>query len=130
MLPEDEFRLIMKTVALHMKSIFMYAKIFCHSGKNPLKLKRPESFKSVVTVNFLASYCFLMHDKLLHGNDKSESARMVSNILYEEVKKHEANRQLLVVFDEDFITQQQCRDSETYTWLCFSHEKDNGHKLG
>ena len=34
MLPENEFRLIMKTVAIHMKSIFMYEKIFCHSGKN------------------------------------------------------------------------------------------------
>ena len=33
-LPENEFRLIMKTVAIHMKSIFMYEKIFCHSGKN------------------------------------------------------------------------------------------------
>ena len=70
-----------------------------------------------------------MHEKLLHGNEKSESARMVSNILYEEVKKHDANRQLLVVFDEDFITQQQCWDSETYTRLYLSHEKVIGHKL-
>ena len=55
-----------------------------------------------------------MHEQLLHGNEKSKSARTVSNILYEEVKKHDANKQLLVVFEEDFITQQQCWDSETY----------------
>ena len=35
MVPEAEFRLIMETVVIHMKSIFMYQKIFCHSGKNP-----------------------------------------------------------------------------------------------
>ena len=57
-----------------------------------------------------------MHEQLLHGNEKSKSARTVSNILYEEVKKHDANKQLLVVFDEDFITQQQCWDSETYNY--------------
>ena len=34
-IPEEEFRLIMKTVVIHMKSIFMYDKIFCNSGKSP-----------------------------------------------------------------------------------------------
>ena len=34
LVPEAEFRCILKTVVVHMKSIFMYEKIFCHSGKN------------------------------------------------------------------------------------------------
>ena len=59
-----------------------------------------------------------MNEKLLSGSEQPKSARIVSNILYDEVKKHDANRHLLVVFDEDFVAQQQPWDSETFK--CFS----------
>ena len=55
-----------------------------------------------------------MNEKLLSGSEQPKSARIVSNILYDEVKKHDANRHLLVVFDEDFVAQQQPWDSETF----------------
>ena len=42
LVPEAEFRCIMKTVVVHMKSIFMYEKIFCNSGKNTFSQNPPE----------------------------------------------------------------------------------------
>jgi len=43
-----------------------------------------------------------MHERLFLNNP-SKPARDVSNILYEEVKKHDANRHLIYVLnDEDF----------------------------
>ena len=53
-----------------------------------------------------------MNEKLLQKSKESKTTRIVSNILYEEVKKHDANRSLLVVFDDDFITKQQRWDSQ------------------
>ena len=43
LVPEAEFRCIMKTVVVHMKSIFMYEKIFCNSGKNTFSQNPPEN---------------------------------------------------------------------------------------
>ena len=40
---------------------------------------------------------------------KPERVRVVSNILYEEVKKHKDNRHLNYVFDNDFVSKQQER---------------------
>ena len=53
-----------------------------------------------------------MNEKLLKESEELKCTRIVSNILYEEVKKHDANRSLLVVFDDDFVTKQQCWDSQ------------------
>ena len=47
-----------------------------------------------------------MNERLLLDN-KSKPARDVSNILYQEVKKHEANRHLIYIFDDDFRTAAQ-----------------------
>ena len=123
-LPEDEFRLIMKTVAIHLKSIFMYHKIFCHSGKNhtpmhtsiePGILIRVPGSPNYPGTRILwthsASYCFIMNERLFLEN-QPKSARIVSNILNEEVKKHDANRDLLVAFDDDFVAQQKFWDSD------------------
>ena len=55
-----------------------------------------------------------MNERLLQESDEPKSTRIVSNILYEEVKKHDANRSLLVVFDDDFVAKQQCWDFKAF----------------
>ena len=52
-----------------------------------------------------------MNERLFLEN-QPKSARFVSNILNEEVKKHDANRDLLVAFDDDFVEQQKFWDSD------------------
>ena len=52
-----------------------------------------------------------MNERLFLEN-QPKSARIVSNILNEEVKKHDANRDLLVAFDDDFVAQQKFWDSD------------------
>ena len=42
-----------------------------------------------------------MNERLLLDNH-SKPARDASNILYEKVKKHGANRHLIYIFDDDF----------------------------
>ena len=48
----------------------------------------------------LASYCFIMHERLLHGTDMSKPTRNVSNTLYEKAKKHSANLWLHMVLND------------------------------
>ena len=52
-----------------------------------------------------------MHDRLFSGNPECKAVRDVSNILYNEVKKHDANRHLIYIFDDDFIAAAQEWDS-------------------
>ena len=49
-----------------------------------------------------------MNERLFLEN-QCKASRNVSNILYEEVKKHEANRHLIYIFDDDFIAAAQER---------------------
>ena len=48
----------------------------------------------------LASYCFIMHERLFHGTEMSKLTRNVSNILYEKAKKHSANLWLHMVLND------------------------------
>ena len=48
-----------------------------------------------------------MHERLFPMEKKPDNFRTVSNILYDEVKKHEENRHLNYVFDDDFVSKQQ-----------------------
>ena len=56
-----------------------------------------------------------MHERLLLDNH-SKPVRDASNILYEEVKKHGANRHLIYIFDDDYRTAAQERDFEWTAW--------------
>ena len=42
-----------------------------------------------------------MHERLFHGSEMSKPARNVSNILYEQAKKHSANVWLHMVLNDD-----------------------------
>ena len=55
-----------------------------------------------------------MNERLFHEH-QCKAARNVSNILYAEVKKHEANRHLIYIFDDDFIAAAQ----ERVAWQSF-----------
>ena len=57
-----------------------------------------------------------MNERLFPMEQKPERVRVVSNILYEEVKKHKDNRHLNYVFDNDFVSKQQER--------CYSSDCD------
>ena len=101
---EYEFRQIMKFLTNYMKSLNMYNAIFCNSGKYVGRLINKHYF-------FSATYCFIMNERLLLDNH-SKPVRDASNILYEEVKKHGANRHLIYIFDDDYRTAAQERDFE------------------
>ena len=48
-----------------------------------------------------------MNERLFPMEKKPDRVRTVSNILYEELKKHKDNRHLNYVFDNDFVSKQQ-----------------------
>ena len=95
-----------------MKSIFIYRMIFCNSGEfmfsnvSLTKYYVTRQLKKIPTY-VLATYCFVMHERLFPMEKKPDDFRTVSNILYDEVKKHKENRHLNYVFDDDFVSKQQ-----------------------
>ena len=50
-----------------------------------------------------------MNERLFPMEKKPDRVRIVSNILYEELKKHKDNRHLNYVFDNDFVSKQQVK---------------------
>ena len=62
-----------------------------------------------------------MNERLLLDNH-SKPARDASNILYEKVKKHGANRHLIYIFDDDFRTAAQ-------GWEIFLSRTDEDRKV-
>ena len=116
---EYEFVQVMNFIASHMRSINLYNKIFCDSGMSDLDYtKQPEigdhHFESVSTpvhirirngsfqFKFSATYCFIMNERLFLNNQPVlKQTRDVSNILYYEMRKHDGNRYLVYVFDEE-----------------------------
>ena len=55
-----------------------------------------------------------MHERLFPMEKKPDDFRTVSNILYNEVKKHKENRHLNYVFDDDFVSKQQEQCNKAY----------------
>ena len=76
--------------------------LFFESGPNDFMQKRI-FFLTLIS----ATYCFVMNERLFPMEKKPDRVRIVSNILYEEVKKHKDNRHLNYVFDNDFVSKQQ-----------------------
>ena len=58
-------------------------------------------WEAIYVMFILASYCFIMHERLFHGCEMSKSARNVSNILYAEARKHPANLLLHMILNDD-----------------------------
>ena len=106
-----------------MKSIFIYRMIFCNSGEFMLptesltKYYVTRQFKTKLPTYVLATYCFVMHERLFPMEKKPDDFRTVSNILYNEVKKHKENRHLNYVFDDDFVSKQQEQCNKAYLMI-------------
>ena len=82
----------MEATASYLKMLKLYEKIFCDSGKN--------SFIYLLLKFLLATYCFIMHERLFHGTEMQKSAKNVSNILYFQAKKHSANLLLHMILGD------------------------------